>query len=56
LKLNFETTKWLVYSVVRKKPEMIISSHESVTRYDLWPLCVLRGMLINIYARKGAIN
>ena len=45
LKLNIESTKWLVYSVVRKKPEMIMSSHESVTRYDLWPLRMLRYML-----------
>lgn len=45
LKLSFETTKWLVYAVVREKPEMITSSHESVTQYDLWPLRVLRHML-----------
>lgn len=45
LKLSFETTKWLVYAVVRKKPEMIASSHESMTRYDLWPLRVLRRIL-----------
>lgn len=45
LKLSFETTKWLVYAVVRKKPEMITSSHESVTQYDLWPLRILRGVL-----------
>jgi GT2 family glycosyltransferase len=52
LKLSFETTKWLVYAVVRKKREMITSSHDSVTRYDLWPLRVLRRMLTNIYPRK----
>lgn len=45
LKLSFETTKWLVYAVVRKKPEMIASSHESVTQYDLWPLRALRRIL-----------
>ncbi|MBU2604250.1 MAG: glycosyltransferase [Actinobacteria bacterium] len=45
LKLSFETTKWLVYAVVRKRPEMITSSHESVTQYDLWPLHILRGVL-----------
>lgn len=45
LKLSAETTKWLGYAVVRKKPEMIASSHESVTRYDLWPLRVLRHAL-----------
>jgi glycosyltransferase involved in cell wall biosynthesis len=45
LKLSYETTKWLVYAVVRKKPEMIMTSHESVTQYDLWPLRVIRGVL-----------
>jgi len=45
LKLSYETTKWLIYSVVREKPEMITASYESVTRYDLWPLRVLRRML-----------
>jgi hypothetical protein len=55
LKLNLESTKWLVYSFVKNKPEMITSSHESVTQYDLWPLRVLRDMLTTIYARKGDI-
>ena len=45
LKLSLETTKWLGYAVVRKKLEMIASSQESMTRYDLWPLRVLRRML-----------
>jgi glycosyltransferase involved in cell wall biosynthesis len=45
LRLSLETSKWLIYSVVRRKPEMIASSHESVTRYDLWPLRVLRSIL-----------
>jgi glycosyltransferase involved in cell wall biosynthesis len=45
LKLSAETSKWLVYAVVRNHPEMIRSSDESVTRYDLWPLRVLRSVL-----------
>jgi glycosyltransferase involved in cell wall biosynthesis len=45
LKLSYETTKWLVYAVVRKKPGMITSSHESVTQYDLLPLRVFRSIL-----------
>lgn len=45
LKLSLETMKWLTYAIVRKKPEMIMSSHESVTQYDLWPLRVYRGLL-----------
>jgi len=50
LKLSCETTKWLVYAVVRKKPEMITSSHASVTQYDLWPLRVLRHILQRIFS------
>jgi glycosyltransferase involved in cell wall biosynthesis len=49
LKLSLETTKWLIYAVVRKKPEMIASSHESVTQYDLWPLRVLRSVLQRVF-------
>ena len=55
LKLSFETMKWLIYAVVRKKPTMISSSSESVTQYDLWPLRVLRGVLNDIYASRGII-
>ena len=57
LKLSFETTKWLVYAVVRKKREMITSSHESVTQYDLWPLRVLRHMLQRTFSPSpGLLN
>ena len=52
LKLSYETTKWLIYAVVRKKPEMIMTSHESVTRYDLYPLRVLRGMLQRSFSSR----
>ena len=45
LKLNYETTKWLIYAVVRKKSEMIITSHASVTQYDFWPLRIFRRVL-----------
>jgi len=51
-KLSFETAKWLVYGVVRKKPEMITSSSGSVTRYDLWPLRVLRGILQRTFSPR----
>lgn len=52
LRLSAETTKWLIYAVVRKKPAMITACHESVTRYDLWPLRVFRGMLQWIYSHS----
>lgn len=45
LKLSSETVKWLIYGVVREKPGMIATSHDSVTAYDLWPLSLLRWAL-----------
>lgn len=45
LQLSFETSKWLIYALTRKRPEIIISCHISVTKYDLWPLRVFRRML-----------
>lgn len=42
LKLTLETAKWLIYAVIRKQHEMIASGQHSVTKYDLWPLSVLR--------------
>jgi glycosyltransferase involved in cell wall biosynthesis len=50
LKLSFETTKWLVHAVVRNKRDRITSSHESVTKYDLLPLRVLRRMLQRFFS------
>ena len=54
LKLSLDTTKWLVYAVVRKKPEMITSSRESVTNYDLWPLRLLRNGLYRFFSRNAS--
>lgn len=51
-KLTLETAKWLVYAVIRKKPGMISSSRESATRYDLWPLSVLRGVIQRIHGDR----
>jgi glycosyltransferase involved in cell wall biosynthesis len=50
LKLSLETTKWLVYAVVRKKPEMIGTSHDSITTYDLPPLRLLRWIMQKIWS------
>lgn len=55
LRLSAETTKWLIYAVVRKKPEMIASSHESVTQYDLWQLRVLRYILQRSFASRSSL-
>ncbi len=56
LKVSIETTKWLVYAVVREKYGMILSSYKSQTRHDLWPLRVFRCMLIKIDNRKGTLT
>ena len=52
LKLSLDTTKWLIYAVIRKKPDMITTSGESITLYDLWPLHLLRNVLYLIYSRN----
>ena len=54
LKLSFEVTKWLLYAVVRKKPAMIITSHDSVTAYELWPLGLMRWCLQKIYLSSAS--
>lgn len=50
LKLSSETAKWLIYSVIRRKPEIIKNCDESETAYDLLPLRMLRWGLKKIYA------
>jgi glycosyltransferase involved in cell wall biosynthesis len=55
LKLNVETMKWLAYAIVKGKIEMITSSLESKTQYDLWPIRLFRHMLTNIYNSKGTL-
>lgn len=48
-RLSGETAKWMVYGVVRSRPEMILNSGESATGYDLWPLKAFRRTLLWIY-------
>jgi GT2 family glycosyltransferase len=43
--LSLETTKWLCYSVVTGRQDMIRTSDESVTPYDLFPLRILRWII-----------
>lgn len=52
VKLSLETTKWLIYAVVKKRPEIIASSSESVTKYDLLPLNWLRTVIFRFYSRR----
>jgi glycosyltransferase involved in cell wall biosynthesis len=48
-RLSLETTKWLLYGVLRKKPGIITSSQASVTAYDILPLRLLRVVLQKLY-------
>lgn len=45
LRLSLETGKWLAYSVVRRKSELISTMGDSVTQYDLLPLRLFRSVL-----------
>ena len=49
LKLNFDTFKWLLYAVIRKKPDMIINSDQSKTKFDLLVLRLLRKVIYDSY-------
>ena len=54
LRLSLETAKWLTYAIVRRKTGMLVSSNESVTRYDLWPLRLYRATLMQACRLVGA--
>jgi len=41
-RLSRETAKWLVYALIRKRKDILANSRESTTKYDLWPLRLLR--------------
>jgi glycosyltransferase involved in cell wall biosynthesis len=67
VRLNIETIKWLLYAIVKRRYEIISSSGESQTEYDLWPLRVFRrilhvavrspkGCLVKSVTRKGALR
>ncbi|MDX6611684.1 MAG: hypothetical protein QOD75_870 [Blastocatellia bacterium] len=55
LKLSYETTKWLLYALVKRKPDIIATSAESATRYDLWPLRFFRLMLQRTFSIKHSL-
>ncbi len=48
LKLSFETTKWLLYGIAKRRYDIITSSRDSVTAYDLWPLRIFRWLLLQL--------
>ncbi len=45
-RLSRETLKWLAYGLIKKKPAVIASSSDGITPYDLWPLRVIRWLLV----------
>jgi len=51
IRLNIETAKWLAYAVIRHKPEMIRTSLQGETGYDLVILRVVRRVLIAMQNR-----
>jgi glycosyltransferase involved in cell wall biosynthesis len=52
LRLNLETLKWLAYAVVKRRYDMISSSSESTTEYDMWPLHAFRRVLQLLFRSK----
>jgi GT2 family glycosyltransferase len=53
-RLSWESTKWLGYAVIRRRYDMIATSGESVTEYDLFPLRVLRVLIRSMPSRERA--
>ncbi len=49
IRLSFETAKWLTYAVYKRKFQIIISSDESITVYDLFLLRLYRTMLKSLF-------
>lgn len=45
-RVSAETAKWIVYALVRGKPEMLATCSESTTPYDMWFLRVLRWVVL----------
>lgn len=56
LRLSVETSKWLLYAVIRGKPAMITSSFDSITPHDLLPLRLLRWSLRRVAAVAAQSN
>lgn len=49
-RLSLETAKWLIYALIKRKYNIIVTSGESITDYDLLPLRLMRGMLRGLLA------
>lgn len=49
LRLSLETAKWLTYALVRNRPDIVLTSQNSATTYDLLPLRGYRWLLQHLY-------
>jgi glycosyltransferase involved in cell wall biosynthesis len=54
-RLSAETLKWLIYGVVRRRPDIVARSGESATTYDLLPLRLVRAALSRLYGQRGGV-
>lgn len=52
LKLNFESGKWLVYSLLKNKQEYIRYSNDAAMSYDCFVLRAFRNILLRVYCFK----
>lgn len=48
IRVTLETFKWLCYAIVKRNTDMLRTSNDSATKYDLWPLPLIRKTLINV--------
>lgn len=52
-KVSQETAKWLIYAIVRGKPDIIAECSKSATAYDTFPLRMFRAALLTMHRRGG---
>jgi glycosyltransferase involved in cell wall biosynthesis len=52
IRLSVESARWLTYAIVKRKDSFILSSKDSITPYDLFPLRLYRSILYRIYCFK----
>lgn len=55
-KVSCETVKWLAYAIVKGRRDMISSSNESATEYDLWPLRAFRFFLQTVFGKHKQVS
>lgn len=53
LRLGLDTVRWLSYAIVRNKPEIILTSRDGATMWDIAPIRFVREILIALYTQKA---